>query len=288
MLNHIRPILAINMITAIMLLISSCAQHHEHTHHNTLSKPFEVTMMHNTPTTVGKEYTGYVRIKDSHTGEAVSAEDVSVTHTEKMHFFIVDNALTHYQHVHPHETDQPGTYEYRFTPTSPLPYTLWGELKRKGHDDTEYIKVDIPHNGLVTSSNIPNIPSTSAENASLSAQWIEDAPLTVGQGTHVAVKLTDKKGNPIEQLDTIMGAKAHMAGFDKNAQHFVHVHPMENSDPSLLEFHVAPEHAGMTKFFLQVKYQGKEIYLPFSRMVQQTQQFSERAQEDTHSHSMQR
>ncbi len=80
-------------------------------------------------------------------------------------------------------------------------------------------------------------------------------------------------------LDDVMGAKGHMAGFSADGQQFIHAHPLNTSDPSLLKFHIQPQNKGMTRFFLQVQHDGEEMYLSFSRIVKTVQKTAEQMRE---------
>jgi hypothetical protein len=222
------------------------------------------------PTRLDMPYHGLLSLKDAQSGEAVTEDSLQTTHTRKLHLFVVDKSLRDYQHIHPTPTTEAGVYAFEFTPHSNQPYTLWGEFTRVGKDAAERITLDLPHTPCVTM--LPAlIPSKTAQVGAIKAEWVEspDTPLQQGKVTEVQVRLRDAVGNPITQLDDVMGAKGHMAGFSADGQHFIHAHPMETEDVSLLRFHIQPDHAGMTRFFLQIQQDGQEIYLPFNRMVKE-------------------
>jgi hypothetical protein len=54
-----------------------------------------------------------------------------------------------------------------------------------------------------------------------------------------------------------------------DTQHFIHAHPLtalgQPIENGTLEFHITPKQAGLSKFFLQVNYQGREVIIPFAR-----------------------
>lgn len=233
-------------------------------------------------------YHGLLSLKDAQNGEPLSEDKLQTTHTRKLHLFVVDKTLRDYQHVHPVETEQAGVYAFAFTPHTNQPYSLWGEFTRIGQDAPERIHLDVPHEPSI-SIMAGFTPSKTAQAGNIKAEWIESSkqPLQQGQAAEVQVRLTDLAGNPITQLDNVMGAKGHMAGFSADGKHFIHAHPMETDDVSCLRFHIQPEHAGMTRFFLQIQQDGQEIYLPFTRMVKAAEKFTDHpALQNDHQHSM--
>jgi hypothetical protein len=71
-----------------------------------------------------------------------------------------------------------------------------------------------------------------------------------------------------------MGAYAHLVGFSADGKSIIHAHPMGEEPTSAddrggprLSFHVAPESAGATQFYLQIKRAGKEVMVPFGQRI---------------------
>ena len=59
--------------------------------------------------------------------------------------------------------------------------------------------------------------------------WLESVPekLKVNQDYRFKLKVRDTGGNQVD-LETIMGAKAHMVAFDAEQRGFAHMHPIED------------------------------------------------------------
>ncbi|TAE80227.1 MAG: hypothetical protein EAZ74_02295 [Alphaproteobacteria bacterium] len=223
-------------------------------------------------------YDGRFILSDPHTGSPLSDALIETTHTRKVHLFVIDHSLKDYQHIHPTPTQEDGVYAFHFTPHSNQPYSVWVEFTRQGNDHADRIKLDLPHASAI--SFMPTLtPSKNAQMGNIHAQWFDaaDAPLQQGTSTEIQIRLTDAQGNPITQLDDIMGAKAHMAGFSADGKHFIHTHPMPTDDVSCLRFHIQPEHAGMSRFFLQIQHDGEEVCLPFTRMIKSLDRHTERS-----------
>ena len=83
-----------------------------------------------------------------------------------------------------------------------------------------------------------------------------------------------KDGQPVNFLEPVMGAFAHMVGFYEDYETIAHIHPMgaeptkdtERGGPTL-RFHIEPEQAGYLKLFAQVQIDGKQVFAPFSILV---------------------
>ncbi|WP_332247933.1 hypothetical protein [Legionella tunisiensis] len=94
--------------------------------------------------------------------------------------------------------------------------------------------------------------------------------LEVGKPAMGTIHITDTKGNPVRSLEPVMGAYAHIVGFNDDFKTVVHIHPMgtepqKNSDRGgpELQFHIVPEKVGFVKLYAQVKIRGKELFVPF-------------------------
>lgn len=98
--------------------------------------------------------------------------------------------------------------------------------------------------------------------------------LVIGKPALGKITITDKVGNPVKDLEPVMGAFAHIVGFFDDKQTVVHIHPMgeEPSKPTdrggpELQFHIVAEKAGFIKLFAQVSIKGKELFVPFGIVV---------------------
>ncbi len=257
---------------ALLLFCSSCNSDAKSSHHQQDAHGESIIQanLQSKKTKKGEAFQAILHLKDRLTGTAITSDDLQLTHTKKIHLFVIDDSLSHYQHIHPEETAE-GGYAFTFTPETNLPYTLWGELKRKNNNVKEHVKVHLPNDMHEEALKpYPLTPSFHAENNVLKADWNNASydSLIKGKKSDIIIHLKKQDGTPISSLDTLMGAKAHMAGFNEQTKQLVHVHPMHGDNPSQLLFHIAPEDAGLTKFFLQVQYQGEEMYFPFVMNVE--------------------
>ena len=215
-----------------------------------------------------------IQLTDDLTGKPITPEQLETTHTEKLHLLISDQSLKDYHHIHPTPTGQAGVYEFPFTPNTSNAYHVWADFATVDHKHHN-ILTEIPaSNGI----NIPHTPSynSEAEKDGLKFKWEAKEPLQKGAGSLVEVTVTDAQGKVVDNLEPVLGAYAHMVGISGDGQSFIHVHPMgeEPKSPEArsvgkLQFHIHPEQAGATQFYLQVKQNGKDITVPFGQQVKQ-------------------
>jgi len=231
----------------------------------------------NVEVTPGKEQQKTVKIKLTHknNGQPVTDDALQEMHTKKLHVLIINNRLTDYSHVHPTPLiDQPGYYVFNWEPQSNDYYRLWVDIVPVETKQQEYVVADLTPPQLQ-----PTIDKTLVQKNTVNGLTFAitfDNPLHINKASMGTLTVTDKNGQPVTQLEPIMGAYAHIVGFYEDFHSIMHIHPMgkEPSKPSdrggsVLQFHIEPKHAGFVKLFVQVVYQGKEIYVPFGVEVKE-------------------
>lgn len=251
---------------------------------------------------VGQPVTLTLRLTDKN-GQPIVAEDLAVKHEHRLHAMVVDAGLQDYAHAHP-TANADGTFSFTFTPKLDRPYRLWayfslndhhgGETAKADHghdhgddhgkgghshgddhheDEATYASVDLP----VGAGAVPPVAATqtlSAEADGLKFQLSLESALRAGQATRVRLAIVDAQGRPYTQLEPLMGAFAHVVGFNPGATTMMHVHPdgAEPKDASArggpaLAFTLEPEVAGPQRLFVQVKANGREVMVPFTLVV---------------------
>ncbi|MGE0754702.1 MAG: hypothetical protein AB7L92_06035 [Alphaproteobacteria bacterium] len=68
--------------------------------------------------------------------------------------------------------------------------------------------------------------------------------------------LHDASGMPVRDLEPVMGAYAHMVGFSADGNRIIHCHPVGDE----------PQYAGKTQFYVQIRRQGNDTYIPSANM----------------------
>lgn len=218
------------------------------------------------PLTPGEPTTLLVRLTDASPGQPVTEDQLATIHEKKLHLFLIDESLGDYHHLHPTPTGAPGVFRVEFTPNSGGNYHLWAQAvqQQRGIHETLHTLLPAEHHAVM----IPDfrIHSTT-EKEGLTFQWKASPPLRVGQDSIVSLWVTDSNGHPVNTLEPLLGAMAHLVGFSADGQHFQHLHPISTSPLMPLQFHISPEHEGATRFFLQVNCQGREITASFDQGI---------------------
>jgi len=218
-----------------------------------------------------------IKIKLSHIkdGSPLTESDLKVVHTEKIHLLLIDWGLEDYHHIHPKIDTVPGVYTFEWSPKKKANYKMWADLHPSSTDVQEYVSVD-----LITGQKSSSPDKTVSKNITVDNYnfmlSLEDKELKAGKATLGKIYISDEKGKPIQDLEPIMGAFAHIVGFGDDLNYIVHVHPMgdEPSSPAdrggpELQFHLQPEKPGFIKLFAQIKIHGKELYVPFVIKVEE-------------------
>lgn len=211
-----------------------------------------------------------VKLTDIKTGKPITEADLKTVHTQKLHLLVIDPSLTEYHHVHPTVNkdgswnaylDEPGTSRFR----------VWADITREDTGKQEYIMTDIGSaDGVYKLDKTINSDYTIGEY-SFSIEF--DKKLKAGEDAMATITVT-KNGKPFDQLEPVMGAFAHLVGFNEDYKTIMHIHPMgeepekdsERGGPDL-QFHIEPEKSGFTKLFAQFRIDGKDIFVPFGITV---------------------
>lgn len=222
----------------------------------------------------GKESTVTLRLKSAITGKPLKSEDLEIVHTEIVHALIIDPQLTDYTHVHPIEIDVPGEYTLTINPQSDCTYRLWADVTpTKGKQ--EYAMVDIPGRDGCGSQPVDTTESLTATVDGYTVNLkLPEKGLKLKQENMLTFSVINASG-AADALEPIMGAYAHVVGFQDDYRTIAHLHPMgdepktsEDRGASPLSFHFKPERTGFVKLFMQIRVDGKEHVFPFGVTVQ--------------------
>ncbi len=228
----------------------------------------------------GKAVTVRFRLRRQADGKALSFKDLKEVHTKKLHLFVNDSSLTDFFHLHPQPTAKDATlFTFRFTPNKPGNYQLWADVTplAKGAQRQarqQFLRATLP------STNPASLPidttlMDTVTQGSLQAKLSFDLPLQADKASIGTVTVTNLAGQPIHNLEPVLGAFAHVVAYANNGQSVLHSHPMGKEPKSAadragptLQFHLAPGQSGFVKIFVQIRLDGRDLILPFGVMVQ--------------------
>lgn len=211
----------------------------------------------------------------------LTLNDLKEVHTKKIHFLIVDDKLKDYSHVHPRITKKLGVYEFEWQPKTQGNYRIWADLLPLETQTQEYVTSTLSNN----SKSKPTIDKTVSQQSTMEGLTFkllfDDSNLQMEKAAMGKIVVTDAQGQPVKDLEPIMGAFAHIVGFWNDFKTITHIHPI-GEEPSKstdrggpeFEFHFDPERAGFIKLFAQFKIKGKELIVPFGIMVKPRQMIS--------------
>ncbi len=202
-------------------------------------------------------------------GVPLTPDGLATVHTRKVHALIIDPTFTDYQHLHPEPTDTPGEYTVPFTPKTDRSYTMWLDLTPTDAPHA-YLKLNLPG----VNQNKAKIDRSATREATVGGYHFtltfDDATITEDTPVMGHILVTDADGVPVDRLEPVMGAYAHVVGFYSDRNTIAHMHPMGAEPDSddlrggpTLDFHFEPSRKGFVKLFAQVKIDGKELFAPF-------------------------
>ncbi|ADE54267.1 hypothetical protein [Coraliomargarita akajimensis] len=203
-------------------------------------------------------------------GMPIAPHDLAVTHTKIMHLMLIDRSLTDYHHLHPVADGIGGHYRFNFTPKKPGPYRLMAEV------------VPVRTRRQVIASSTIDVQGA-GESAHFSESRVQDEQNgLIFRLLGVPERMRTKRDYRLElqvsaegsgvELETIMGAKAHMVAFDAAQRGFAHMHPIADIDgggaSEELAFLFNVPNPGWYRLFAQVQVGGQEVFGRFDLLVE--------------------
>jgi hypothetical protein len=232
----------------------------------------KISLQPATPLQAGKTSQVHLTLNDIANGKPLSFDNLKESHTKKLHLLIVDPSLSDYHHIHPSADKKAGNFVFDFLPKKNDSYRVWADVIPVSTGKQEYVQTDIGKaapNKAVIDKTVSLVSIVEGYTFTLAL----DGELKAESAVMGNIVIT-KNGKSFTQLEPIMGAFAHVVGFNEDYKSIMHIHPMgkeptsdaERGGPKL-EFHIEPKKAGFTKLFAQVKIDGKEIFAPFGVTV---------------------
>ena len=215
------------------------------------------------------------KLTDIKTNKAIRLADLAEVHTQRMHMLVIDDSLSDYSHVHPIEASEPGVYYFSWQPAKKdANYRIWADLVPLNTHQQVYVIADLYKSKSTSSEITPKVTTSSEVGGYKFKLSFDDTKLEKGKAAMGKIEVSNSQGKPVTYLEPLMGAYAHIVGFNEDFNSVVHIHPMgaepqKSSDRGgpELSFHIEPQKAGFIKLFAQVKIKGKEYFAPFGLVV---------------------
>jgi hypothetical protein len=195
-------------------------------------------------------------------GEAFLPYEIALSHQEKIHLFIVNEACQEYHHLHPEGDERSGEWTTAFTPYTQGPFRVFAQFVHKKTKRT-----------LTASTMLAPLPSTALGVASGPSILPEGTQITPNFSKQLAAGSTQSLKFTIHHphrgpLEPFMAAYAHGAIFKPEHNGLAHLHPLPISktqaSESAIEFLFRPEEPGLYVFWLQIQLKGEIYSVPFS------------------------
>ena len=204
-------------------------------------------------------------------GAPLGPDQLQTVHEMRLHVLVVDPSLVDYSHVHPQPLATKGDWQFQFTPGHDRPYRLWLDATPAGGKQGYTV--------VTLNEDAATVPferrlATQASAGGIEARLSFDAPLVAGETAAGRIELS-RGGKPFTALEPVMGAYAHVVGIAQDWRGIAHVHPMgpephapgDRGGPTL-RFHLEPAQPGFLALHVQVRVDGRDVYLPFGVDVQ--------------------
>jgi Cu+-exporting ATPase len=206
----------------------------------------------------GEQATLRFSVKDD-AGRVVS--DLPYAHEQAMHVMIVSRDLRHFAHVHPSVEGESFRLEHTFSEGGE--YVVVVDYQEPGRGqvvDKHRVEVEGP-----TRASAPLEESTREHRADgIQLSMMIDRELRAGEGAMLRFTVTDAEtGEPVDDLELYLGARAHFMALSEDGEKFVHIHALECDRPSALSAHAVFPQQGLYKLWVQVQRRGAVVTVPF-------------------------
>lgn len=197
--------------------------------------------------------------------------EFDLVHDKLMHLIIVGEDLSYFAHVHPTLVST-GNFTINHIFPEFGRYKLWVDFKPKGGEQT-----------LVTFlADVKGPPSHSLRTPVYDGVYIKESSdrnyrislklplerILARRDTDIMFSISDASGNPITDLEPLMGAGGHSVIISSDLQEFLHVHPTEEVEPKWkggphISFRTSFPKPGLYKAWGQFQHKGKIIMADF-------------------------
>lgn len=250
----------------------SYANAHEHAMEHQLPKQNTMQIeIENAPSKITANTTELLHFRLLKDNKPLTLKDLKTVHTQKVHVMVIDPTLTDYYHIHPVVDNKSKDFVFKFTPKKNGSYRIWADITPITTGKQVFLNTDIGSSSEKAVINKEVTLSSSVEPYQFNLQL--DGQPQVGKPVMAIITVT-KDGKPFSQLEPVMGAFAHLMGFNADYSSILHIHPM-GKEPSndaerggsQLMFHIEAQKAGFVKLFAQFRINGEDVYVPFGIVI---------------------
>ena len=249
-------------------------QQQQHHHQPPASKQYNVNLQYDPITLEARKATKLViSVTDQRLGDTI--RDFELVHDKLMHLIIVGEDLSYFAHIHPTLEDNGENFTIFHTFPESGRYKLWIDFKPKDGNQT-LVAFIIKISGYPVHKYVPLVYDRKYVKESLDRKYQISLKLPEKLVSHndadIVFGISDVAGNPVADLEPLMGAGGHSVIISSDIKEFLHVHPTEEVEPSwkgghAISFKTNFPKPGLYKVWGQFQHEGRIIIADFSLEV---------------------
>ena len=214
-----------------------------------------------------------ISVTDQRLGDTI--RDFELVHDKLMHLIIVDEDLSYFAHIHPTLEDNGENFTIFHTFPESGRYKLWIDFKPKDGNQT-LVAFIIKISGYPVHKYVPLVYDRKYVKESLDRKYQISLKLPEKLVSHndadIVFGISDVAGNPVTDLEPLMGAGGHSVIISSDIREFLHVHPTEEVDRSWkggpdISFRTNFPKPGLYKAWGQFQHQGRIVVADFNLKV---------------------
>jgi hypothetical protein len=219
--------------------------------------------------TAGKTASLKINITEQKTGNSI--QNFETIHDKLMHLIVIgEEDLSYFEHIHPALDTYRGMFFINHTFPESGNYKIWIDFKPKGGIQTLVaFKFNVAGNPIHKPIPIENNRHhTKTVDGKYQITLKVPKEIKANDDVDIVFSLTNIKGNPITDLEPLMGAGGHSVIISSNAQEFLHVHPVEEVPANWkggpdIQFKANFPLEGLYKVWGQFQHENKTITADF-------------------------
>lgn len=196
--------------------------------------------------------------------DGTPVNEYKVNHEKLLHLIIVDHELSYFSHIHP-EFQENGTFTVNTTFPSGGEFKVFADFIPKGGSNitlSKWINVEgkeSPHSGIKADATL--VKEIDGKEIELIMSGDKS-----NEETTLSFNIRDAKTKEgINNLEPYLGAVGHVVILSKDAEKYLHVHPLEEkaTGPEA-KFETSFPKSGIYKIWGQFQHEGKVFTVPFT------------------------
>jgi hypothetical protein len=209
-----------------------------------------------------------IHITEQHSGDVI--QEFEPVHDKLMHIIFVGEDLSYFAHIHPTYENANSNFTINHTFPESGKYKTWIDFKPKdGIQTIVAFKLDVT--GNPTHNSVPLVNDkqfTKDIDGKHKVSLSIPKEIRANENVDITFSISDVYGNPILDLEPLMGAGGHSVIISRDVRQFLHVHPSKEVYPDWkggpdVSFNTTFANPGLYKVWGQFQHQGRVITADF-------------------------